>query len=91
MAGSVLPRRQLRGFGTCFFKRECELLALKIERSDPQPANGATRLGMLDGAALAVIQHASHPPGPPDPDEAKRSSESPTDQHGEAVRALPRL
>ena len=32
-AGFVLPSDEVRGFGTWFFQRECDLLAFEIERS----------------------------------------------------------
>ena len=34
LAGFVLPSEQVRGFGTWFFQRKCELLAFEIERSE---------------------------------------------------------
>ena len=33
LAGFVLPSEHVRGFGTWFFQRKCELLAFEIERS----------------------------------------------------------
>jgi len=38
LAGIVLPADEVRGFGTWFFQRKCELLAWEIERSDEHPA-----------------------------------------------------
>ncbi|MYE82324.1 MAG: DUF3800 domain-containing protein [Gammaproteobacteria bacterium] len=38
LAGFVLPAEVVRGFGTWFFQRKCELLAFEIERSGTHPA-----------------------------------------------------
>ncbi len=38
LAGFVLPSEQVRGFGTWFFQRKCELLAFEIDRSELHPA-----------------------------------------------------
>jgi len=38
LAGFVLPSDQVRGFGTWFFQRKCDLLAFEIERSGKHPA-----------------------------------------------------
>ncbi len=38
LAGFVLPSEHLRGFGTWFFQRKCDLLAFEIERSGRHPA-----------------------------------------------------
>ena len=32
LAGFVLPSREVRGFGTWFFQRKCELLGFEIDR-----------------------------------------------------------
>ena len=38
LAGFVLPVGEVRGFGTWFFQRKCELLRPEIERSGKHPA-----------------------------------------------------
>ena len=38
LAGFVLPCDEVRGFGTWFFQRKCDLLAFEIERSGKHPA-----------------------------------------------------
>ena len=38
LAGFVLPAQAVRGIGTWFFRRKCELLAFEIERSGDHPA-----------------------------------------------------
>ena len=38
LAGFVMPSEHLRGFGTWFFQRKCDLLAFEIERSGQHPA-----------------------------------------------------
>ena len=38
LAGFVLPVETVRGFGSWFFQRKCELLAFEIERSGEHPA-----------------------------------------------------
>ena len=38
LAGFVLPAEAVRGFGTWFFRRKCELLAFEIRRSGEHPA-----------------------------------------------------
>ncbi len=38
LAGFVLPADEVRGFGTWFFRRKCELLHSDIERSGEHPA-----------------------------------------------------
>ena len=50
LAGFVLPAEAVRGFGTWFFQRKCELLAFEIARSGEHPAlwekKGASRSRM---------------------------------------------
>lgn len=38
LAGFVLPSREIRGFGTWFFQRKCELLEFEIKRAGKHPA-----------------------------------------------------
>ena len=38
LAGYVLPSDEVRGFGTWFFQRKCELLDFEIKRSEAHPA-----------------------------------------------------
>ena len=38
LAGFVLPASEVRGFGTWFFQRKCELLRFEIDRSGEHPA-----------------------------------------------------
>ena len=38
LAGFVMPADKVRGFGTWFFKRKCELLDFEIQRSGEHPA-----------------------------------------------------
>ena len=38
LAGYVIPSDEVRGFGTWFFKRKCELLDFEIKRSGEHPA-----------------------------------------------------
>ena len=37
LAGFVMPSEHLRGFGTWFFQRKCDLLAFEIERLSQHP------------------------------------------------------
>ena len=38
LAGFVLPATEVRGFGTWFFQRKCEMLKFEIDRSGEHPA-----------------------------------------------------
>ena len=38
LAGFVLPAAKVRGFGTWFYQRKCELLDFEIKRSGVHPA-----------------------------------------------------
>ena len=49
-AGYVLPADQVRGFGTWFFQRKCELLRFEIQRSGQHPA-----LWEKKGASLYTV------------------------------------
>ena len=51
LAGFVLPAEAVRGFGTWFFQRKCELLAFEIERSREHPA-----LWEKKGASLYTVR-----------------------------------
>ena len=50
LAGFVMPADKVRGFGTWFFKRKCELLDFEIQRSGEHPA-----VCYLDRSDLAVV------------------------------------
>ena len=54
LAGFVLPSEYLRGFGTWFFQRKCELLAFEIERSGEHPA-----LWEKKGASLYTVTNVT--------------------------------
>ena len=61
MAGFVLPSEQVRGFGTWFFQRKCELLAPDIERSGQHPAlwekKGASLYTVTNVTRYAELRH----------------------------------
>ena len=38
LAGFIMPAAEVRGFGTWFFQRKCELLGFEIQRSGEHPA-----------------------------------------------------
>lgn len=53
-AGFVLPSNEVRGFGTWFFQRKCDLLAFEIERSGKHPA-----LWEKKGASLYTVTNVT--------------------------------
>ena len=57
LAGFVLPSEEVRGFGTWFFQRKCELLAFEINRSGKHPA-----LWEKKGASLYTVANVSKYP-----------------------------
>lgn len=57
LAGFVLPSDEVRGFGTWFFQRKCELLAFEIERSGKPPA-----LWEKKGASLYTARNVTRYP-----------------------------
>ena len=57
LAGFVLPAEAVRGFGTWFFQRKCELLAFEIERSAEHPA-----LWEKKGASLYTLTNVMRYP-----------------------------
>ena len=54
LAGFVLPSAEVRGFGTWFFQRKCELLGFEIERSGKHPA-----LWEKKGASLYTVTNVT--------------------------------
>ena len=54
LAGFVLPAVEVRGFGTWFFQRKCELLDFEIKRSGEHPA-----LWEKKGASLYTVRKQS--------------------------------
>ena len=54
LAGFVLPAEEVRGFGTWFFQRKCELLAFEIKRSDKHPAQWEKK-----GSALYTVPNVT--------------------------------
>ncbi len=50
LAGFVLPAEEVRGFGTWFFQRKCQLLRFELERSGKHPA-----LWEKKGASLYTV------------------------------------
>ena len=54
LAGFVMPSEHLRGFGTWFFQRKCQLLKFEIERSGQHPA-----LWEKKGASLYTARNVS--------------------------------
>ena len=54
LAGFVLPSEEVRGFGTWFFQRKCELLGFEIERSGKHPA-----LWEKKGASLYTVTNVT--------------------------------
>ena len=52
LAGFVLPADEVRGFGTWFYQRKCELLAFEIARSGKHPALWEKK-GAVSGAGEA--------------------------------------
>lgn len=57
LAGFVLPADEVRGFGTWFFQRKCELLAFEIDRSEKHPA-----LWEKKGSSLYTVTNVSRYP-----------------------------
>lgn len=57
LAGFVLPAQAVRGFGTWFFQRKCELLAFEIERSGDHPA-----LWEKKGSSLYTVTNVTRYP-----------------------------
>lgn len=57
LAGFVLPSEEVRGFGTWFFQRKCELLRFEIERSGSHPA-----LWEKKGASLYTVTNVTRYP-----------------------------
>ena len=54
LAGFVLPVVEVRGFGTWFFQRKCELLKFEIERSGEHPAVWEKK-----GASLFTVRNVT--------------------------------
>ncbi|MDE0306732.1 MAG: DUF3800 domain-containing protein [Albidovulum sp.] len=54
LAGFVLPADEVRGFGTWFYQRKCELLAFEIDRSEKHPA-----LWEKKGSSLYTVTNVS--------------------------------
>lgn len=54
LAGIVLPTDEVRGFGTWFFQRKCELLKWEIERSGTHPA-----IWEKKGASLYTVHNVA--------------------------------
>ena len=54
LAGFVLPAAEVRGFGTWFFQRKCELLDFEITRSGKHPA-----LWEKKGASLFTVPNVT--------------------------------
>ena len=54
LAGFVLPAAEVRGFGTWFFQRKCELLDFEIRRSGKHPA-----LWEKKGASLFTVSNVT--------------------------------
>ena len=54
LAGFVLPSEEVRGFGTWFFQRKCELLEFEIKRSGEHPA-----LWEKKGASLYTVTNVT--------------------------------
>ena len=57
LASFVLPTDEVRGFGTWFYQRKCELLAFEIERSGKHPA-----LWEKKGASLYTVTNVGRYP-----------------------------
>lgn len=57
LAGFALPIGEVRGFGTWFFKRKCELLKFEIDRSGDHPA-----IWEKKGASLYTVTNVSKYP-----------------------------
>ena len=54
LAGFVLPSDQVRGFGTWFYQRKCELLQFEIDRSGQHPAQWEKK-----GASLYTVTNVT--------------------------------
>ena len=54
LAGFVLPAAEVRGFGTWFFQRKCELLDFEIKRSGEHPAEWEKK-----GASLFTVTNVT--------------------------------
>ena len=54
LAGFVLPAAEVRGFGTWFFQRKCELLKFEIERSGQHPTVWEKK-----GASLFTVKNVT--------------------------------
>ena len=68
LAGFILPSEQVRGFGTWFFQRKCELLAFEIDRGGKHPAQWekkgsslytVTNVTRYDAVTLALADEMS--------------------------------
>ena len=57
LAGFVLPATEVRGFGTWFFQRKCELLDFEIKRSGEHPAAWEKK-----GASLFTVANVTKYP-----------------------------
>ncbi len=57
LAGFVLPSDEVRGFGTWFFQRKCELLDFEIKRSGKNPAQWEKK-----GASLYTVTNVNKYP-----------------------------
>ena len=63
LAGFVLPAIEVRGFGTWFFQRRCELLDFEIKRSGEHPVVGRRTVANegpcwhVDGRQLSNASH----------------------------------
>ena len=57
LAGFVLPSNEVRGFGTWFFQRKCELLDFEIKRSGKHPA-----LWEKKGSSLYTVRNVTKYP-----------------------------
>lgn len=64
LAGFVLPATEVRGFGTWFFQRKCELLHLEITRSGEHPATwekkGASLFTVTNVIKYAQLRHSTN-------------------------------
>lgn len=57
LAGIVLPLQEVRGFGTWFYQRKCELLDWEIKRAGDHPATWEKK-----GSALFTVQNVTNYP-----------------------------
>ena len=55
LEGFVLPAKEVRGFGTWFFQRKCEILEFEIRRNQAHPGRTGESNGVLGRARGVAV------------------------------------